>query len=133
MTGKIFTIKLFKQNGLNSQAINNKPIVDEMNAGTGTIPWRWLGVVGLTLVLLTADLPAARSDIYMYRDAKGVMHFTNTPVSSKYRIYVRSSQPRLRPSPGSRKFDRIIQDASQRYGVDFSLLKAIIRAKALAV
>ena len=100
-----------------------------MNAGTGHYPWRWIGLVGLILAALSAAVPTARADIYMYRDANGVMHFTNTPVSSKYRIYVRSRQPRLRPSPGSRKYDRIIQDASQRYGVDFSLLKAIIRAE----
>ena len=86
-------------------------------------------MVGLTLATLAAAVVTSRADIYMYRDANGVMHFTNTPVSSKYRIYVRSRQPRLRPSTGSRQYDRIIQDASQRYGVDFSLLKAIIRAE----
>ena len=100
-----------------------------MNARMETYHWRWLGVVALTVVVLAAAVPAPRADIYMYRDANGVMHFTNTPVSAKYRIYVRSSQPRWRPSPGSRRYDRIIQDASQRYGVDFSLLKAIIRAE----
>ena len=115
--------------GVNPQVVDNKPTVDAMNAGMETYPWRWLGVVGLTLMVMAAAVPAVRADIYMYRDANGVMHFTNTPVSTKYRIYVRSSQPRLRPSPGSRRYDRIIQDASQRYGVDFSLLKAIIRAE----
>ena len=77
-----------------------------------------LGV--LVMLSLLAGVPVS-ADIYMYRDADGVMHFTNTPVSTKYRIYVRSSQPRLRPSPGSRRYDRIIQDASQRYGVDLVL------------
>ncbi len=100
-----------------------------MNARTENYPWRWIGVAGLILAVLAAAVPTARADIYMYRDANGVMHFTNTPVSSKYRIYVRSRQARLRPSPGGRNYDRIIQDASQRYGVDFSLLKAIIRAE----
>ena len=59
--------------------------------------------LGMLVVLsLLAGVPVS-ADIYMYRDADGVMHFTNTPVSTKYRIYVRSSQPRLRPSPGSRR------------------------------
>ncbi len=129
MIGMIFTIKLFKQRGDQPAGEDNQPIADAMNTGKGTYPWRCLRLAGLILVVLAFAVPAARADIYMYRDANGVMHFTNTPVSTKYRIYVRSSRPRLRPSPGGRQYDRIIQDASQRYGVDFSLLKAIIRAE----
>ncbi len=83
----------------------------------------------MTVLILLAAAPLARADIYMYRDANGVMHFTNVPVSSNYRLYIRSSQPRFSPSPGTKKYDPIIQDASRRFGVDFSLLKAIIQAE----
>lgn len=93
----------------------------------------WLGGIGVgllaILVLLAVAPSPVRADIYMYRDASGVLHFTNVPVSANYRIYIRSSQPRFNASPGTRKYDGIIQDASQRYGVDFSLLKAIIQAE----
>ncbi len=86
------------------------------------------GVLTL-LVLLAATPSTARADIYMYRDADGVLHFTNVPASAKYRLYIRSKKTPFNTSPGTKKYDGIIQDASRRYGVDFSLLKAIIRAE----
>ncbi len=92
-----------------------------------------LQLVGLGLLaglILTALAPLpAHADIYMYRDANGVLHFTNVPASSKYRLYVRSSKPRFNTPTGNKKYDGIIKDAAHRYGVDFSLLKAIIRAE----
>ncbi|MDJ0873985.1 MAG: lytic transglycosylase domain-containing protein [Desulfobacterales bacterium] len=92
-----------------------------------------LQLVGLGLLaglILTALAPLpAHADIYMYRDANGVLHFTNVPASSKYRLYIRSSKPRFNSPPGNKKYDGIIKDAARRYGVDFSLLKAIIRAE----
>ena len=83
----------------------------------------------LVLILLAASPSPAGADIYMYRDANGVLHFTNVPVSNKYRVYIRSRPPRFNAPPGTKKFDGIIQDASRRYDLDFSLLKAIIRAE----
>jgi soluble lytic murein transglycosylase len=80
----------------------------------------------ILLALAPSTLPA---DIYMYRDADGVMHFTNVPVSANYRIYIQSSTPRFNASSANKKYDGIIQDAARRYDVDFSLLKAIIRAE----
>jgi soluble lytic murein transglycosylase len=88
------------------------------------------GIAGLAvLILLTAAPSPARADIYMYRDADGVLHFTNVPVSANYRVYIRTSKPRFDAAPGTKKFDGIIQDASRIYGLEFSLLKAIIRAE----
>ncbi len=81
------------------------------------------------LILLATAPSAVPADIYMYRDADGVLHFTNVPASTKYRLYIRNRKPAFSTSPGSKKYDGIIQDAARRYGVDFSLLKAIIRAE----
>ena len=83
----------------------------------------------VALILLAAAPSAVRADIYMYRDADGVLHFTNVPASTKYRLYIRNRKPAFNTSPGTKKYDGIIQDAARRYGVDFSLLKAIIRAE----
>ncbi len=83
----------------------------------------------VALILLAAASSAVQADIYMYRDADGVLHFTNVPASTKYRLYIRNRKPAFSTSPGTKKYDGIIQDAARRYGVDFSLLKAIIRAE----
>jgi soluble lytic murein transglycosylase-like protein len=87
-----------------------------------------VGLWALVILLLIAGVPVS-ADIYMYRDADGVMHFTNTPSSPEYRIYIRSPKPRFNSSANINKYDRIIKEAAHRHGVDFSLLKAIIQAE----
>jgi soluble lytic murein transglycosylase len=89
-----------------------------------------LGILSLALVfLLVAALPV-QADIYRYIDENGVMHFTNTPTSSdySYRIFVKEKPKTIRWYT-SEKYDDLISDASERYGVAFPLLKAIIKAE----
>jgi len=88
---------------------------------------RWVSVL-LVATLLLAGLPAA-ADIYMYRDADGVMHFTNTPSSPEYRLYIRTHKPRFYTPADTTTYDRIIKEAARRHGVDFWLVKAIIQAE----
>jgi soluble lytic murein transglycosylase len=87
-------------------------------------------ILSLTLAFpLVAALPV-QADIYRYIDENGVMHFTNTPTSSvqNYRIYVKE-KPKTTRWYSSEKYDDLISDASERYGVAFPLLKAIIKAE----
>ena len=87
------------------------------------------GIGGLLVTgLLLAGTPAT-ADIYMYRDADGVMHFTNTPSSPEYRLYIRTHKPRFYTPADINTFDRIIKEAARRHGVDFYLVKAIIQAE----
>jgi soluble lytic murein transglycosylase-like protein len=66
------------------------------------------------------------ADIYIYRDPKsGVVHFTNVPIRSKYRSLIRS----LLPGQKERRYDQMIRELSQRYGVEFALVKAVIKAE----
>jgi soluble lytic murein transglycosylase len=82
------------------------------------------------LVILFSFLPVAHADIYRYIDENGVMHFTNTPTSStkNFKLFLRE-KPKIAPPYSTEKYDEIITEASQRYGVDFPLLKAIIKAE----
>jgi len=82
----------------------------------------------LVATLLLAGVPVA-ADIYMYRDADGVMHFTNTPSSPEYRLYIRTHEPRFYTPDDINTYDRIIKEASRRHGIDFCLVKAIIQAE----
>ena len=83
-----------------------------------------------TIISLLIAVPTAWSDIYRYIDDDGVMHFTNTPTSSKhqYKVFIKE-RPKRNPRYSSTKYDHIISDASKKYGVDSRLLKAIIRAE----
>lgn len=105
-------------------------VLVRMRASEGT-SWREsVGprLLGL-LVLWVLAVPSAHADIYMYRDTNGVLHFTNVPASAKYSLFIANHNPRFKEPSASKKYDAIIQDAARRYGVDFSLLKAIIRAE----
>lgn len=65
----------------------------------------------------------------MYVDSDGVVHFTNVPTSSDYRLYIRENPRRKRTARNHRKFDALIRQASAKYGVDFSLVKAVIQVE----
>ena len=76
-------------------------------------------------------LPAqpAAADIYMYIDSQGVMHFTNVPTSSDYKIYIKGRPKRKGHRMDANRFDRYIDEAAGLHGVDFPLIKAVIRAE----
>jgi soluble lytic murein transglycosylase-like protein len=77
-----------------------------------------------------ADTLSASADIYVYHDAKGVVHFTNVPTRPVYRPFLLLS-PYVRRLRGreTQAFDRLIQTTCQRYGVEFALVKAVIKAE----
>ena len=86
-------------------------------------------VLGILIVLLTGS-PQVWADIYKYIDSSGVVHFTNTPTSTDYILYLQEKgrkQKVFRPAP--RTYDAIIQQAGKIYGVDAALIKAVIQAE----
>jgi len=101
---------------------------------------RWsprIGWVGSFIVIAMWALPV-NADIYMYRDKRGVLHFSNAPTEPEYQYYMPdlTAWPKWRGGrlgriDGARRkaFDNIIRDASRRYRVDMPLVKAVIRAE----
>ena len=85
-----------------------------------------VGIYGLISILFIA-VPPLYADIYVYVDSEGVLHFTNVPTSSSYKIYIREKPDRSLNSDVTRRYDQIITDAAERHGVSFSLLKAMIK------
>lgn len=87
----------------------------------------------LLLLPLTAD-----ADIYKYEDEAGVVHFTDAPTDRRFKIFMRDIQKdrRLRTNFGISKlsrnpeeFDAIITSCAREFGVDKSLVKAVIHAE----
>ncbi len=79
-----------------------------------------------------------RADIYKYEDNEGVVHFTDTPTDRKFKIFMRDLQKdrKLRTSfrfstlcRNPAEFDPIISSLCSEYGVDRSLVKAVIHAE----
>jgi soluble lytic murein transglycosylase-like protein len=89
--------------------------------------------IAFWLVFCFTIRPAELSaDIYSYMDKDGVLHFSNVPTSSKYRYAgPETTQYASINLSGKKinKFDHIIRDASDAYGIRFELVKAMIQAE----
>jgi soluble lytic murein transglycosylase len=86
-------------------------------------------VISATLLLFMAAVASA--DIYRYIDENGVMHFTNAPTASKkdFKLFIKEGRKTSPVRSYRKKYDELITMASERYGVSFPLLKAIIKAE----
>jgi soluble lytic murein transglycosylase-like protein len=76
--------------------------------------------------------------IYRYEDERGVVHFTNCPRDPRFKLYIRESgedmgeEEHHAPFQSTKHFnhyDSLISEFSQKYGVDFALIKAMIHAE----
>lgn len=85
----------------------------------------WCGVAAAVL----SGPGLLRADIYMYINSQGVIHFTDTPTSSKYRLYIRERPKRSYIAGTPSQFDRLIREAATRYQLSPALIKAIIKAE----
>jgi len=69
----------------------------------------------------------AFADVYRYRDGNGRWHFTNIKSDKRYKLYFRTYSED--PAAFIKKYDSIIKQASERFGVKPSLIKAVINAE----
>jgi len=70
----------------------------------------------LVLFILTAP-SGALGDIYKYVDSNGVVHFTNTPTTNDYRLYLKQDGGKL-----------TVHDVIQRYANFYRLEEALVQA-----
>jgi soluble lytic murein transglycosylase-like protein len=86
------------------------------------------GLCFLTVLFLgSLGAPLGFCDIYRYQDERGVWHFTNVKSDKRYRLYIRT--PQEKPSSYLKDYAGIIKQASSRFGVAPSLIKAIIKTE----
>ncbi|MBN1832897.1 MAG: lytic transglycosylase domain-containing protein [Deltaproteobacteria bacterium] len=67
------------------------------------------------------------ADIYRYKDSKGIWHFTNIQKDTRYTLYIRTKDKK--PAQYIKEYEGIIKQATQRFDVDPSLVKAVIKAE----
>jgi soluble lytic murein transglycosylase-like protein len=95
----------------------------------------WLAIAGLALGALG---PAAAADVYYFKDADGVFHFTNTkqpgavlfleedPIAEREA----AAEPVIREALlNGQEYDQIIEDCAKENDVEPALVKAVIRAE----
>lgn len=96
-------------------------------------------VLTATLFIFLISSPGiSLADIYKYEDSEGVIHFTDAPTDRRFKIFMRDIQKdkRLRTNFGLSRvsrnpaeFEQIINSCSTEFGVDRSLVKAVIHAE----
>jgi soluble lytic murein transglycosylase-like protein len=93
----------------------------------------WLaGAAGLSFVLVLSAAGTSHADVYLYRDRFGVLHFTNAPTAARSTILFRDYEPAstmVWPRVSATHYDGVIRDIAARYGVEYALVKAVIRAE----
>ncbi|MDD2364989.1 MAG: lytic transglycosylase domain-containing protein [Desulfuromonadaceae bacterium] len=88
--------------------------------------------------MLTLLLPIqSKADIYRYVDEDGIIHFTDAPTDKRFKVFMRDlkkdkelrTKLKYASSVNPAEFDQIIRNCSEKYGVNPSLVKAVIHAE----
>lgn len=86
----------------------------------------------LIAVLFYAFLPASVfAAMYSFVDNAGVVHFSNVPSDSRY-VRLKGFKPKSKKSSrviNPKKYESYIKRVADQYGVDPSLVKAVIKAE----
>lgn len=98
----------------------------------------WILPAMLLLIPLLLQTSPAAADIYKYVDEEGVMHFTDAPTDRRFKVFMRDLKKdrQLRTNfklsacyRDPAEFEPIINSLASEYGVDKSLVKAVIHAE----
>ena len=81
--------------------------------------------IGLFLIL--GICPLSPADIYRYQDKEGVWHYTNIRRDARYKLFLRTYKKK--PSQYIKEYEGVITQATRRFKVDPSLVKAVIKAE----
>lgn len=95
------------------------------------------GLAALVAVLVVGPRPAqAGNAVYRFVDARGVQHFTDAPVDTRYEREdpvrmegIAFSPPRRVKVPTERDYDHLILQVATQYEVEPGLVKAVIAAE----
>ena len=95
-------------------------------------------VLWTAVLLVVLSAVSATADIYKYEDKEGVLHFTDAPTDKRFKVFMRDikKDQKLRTtfrlgscSKDPKEFETIINSCALEYGVDRSLVKAVIQAE----
>lgn len=85
---------------------------------------RWF-MVSLTASIFLAGGSSEASDVYKFIDSAGVIHFSNVPTDSRYRLI-----PQDRERPYSKaSLLTLINKTAQAYEVDPALIRAVVKVE----
>jgi soluble lytic murein transglycosylase-like protein len=79
----------------------------------------------------------AGADIYRYEDDDGIIHFTDAPTDRRFKVFMRDlkkdkqlrTKLQFASTVNPAEYDQIISSSAAKYGVNPSLIKAVIHAE----
>ena len=83
------------------------------------------GFLILSFVMSSSSL----ADVYRYVDENGVIHLTNVPMGPRFKVLFKERADNFKAMPNFATYDELIAWAAGKYGVDFALVKAVIKAE----
>ncbi|HVO67092.1 MAG TPA: lytic transglycosylase domain-containing protein [Syntrophales bacterium] len=83
---------------------------------------------GLFILCLLLTFPSA-ADVYRYVEEKGIIHFSDVRKNSKLKVWIREEPVHFLPGTDFTEYDSLIAEAAHKYGVDFALVKAVIKTE----
>ena len=89
----------------------------------------FLIIISCAALFIFINALYSHADIYMYVDSNGVLHFTNVPTSSSYKLYMRERPSKNSKGCSTSRYDHFISEASIKHGISFKLLKALIKVE----
>lgn len=84
---------------------------------------------GFLLISAVCFMGVAEAEIYTYMDENGVRHYSNAPTSSRYQYEAPEVGSHSPGYTSAQQFDTFIHDAAKLYGLEFALVKAIVRVE----
>jgi len=85
------------------------------------------------LVFLYSVSASAAADFYCFTDGEGNTYYTNVPGNGRVKVLLPIKKSITKPSSSSslnrKAYESIITSASQRFGVDADLVRAVIKAE----
>jgi len=87
-------------------------------------------VSGCAVFVALAFPVGAQADIIKYVDENGTLHFTDHAPAQSYTVYIKEKTvKRAGPAKRRRNFSREIRTAGEKHGVDYNLIRSVIKAE----
>ncbi|MCK4738466.1 MAG: transglycosylase SLT domain-containing protein [Deltaproteobacteria bacterium] len=85
-----------------------------------------LWIPAFTFFFILSYASIAEAGYYKYRDENGQLHITNVPTTDKYKWFMAEEGEEVHRA---HSIDVLIRRAAKKHGVDYPLVKAVIKAE----